>query len=218
MLSITSNLVDDLTGPRPEPLRQSGAELSDRDLLSEVATGDQRALGELYLRHVRPVYGMVLRVLQDDQAAEEVVHDAFLRVWRRPNAFDPLRAQFRTWLLTIAHRLAVDELRRRSVRSALVQRQADAEMQAQAESDPTVAAEVDEIRSAVREAMRALPGVQRAAIELAYFGGLSQSEIAQATGLPLGTIKSRIRYGMIALHEELEKRGYGGAWWEAHDG
>jgi RNA polymerase sigma-70 factor, ECF subfamily len=216
--SITSEMVDDLTGARPEPLRECGTELSDRDLLTEVATGDQRALGELYLRHVRPVYGMVLRVLQDNQAAEEVVHDAFLRVWRRPNAFDPLRAQFRTWLLTIAHRLALDELRRRRARSGLVQRHVDAGMHAQPESDPTVAAEVDEIRSAVREALQALPGVQRAAIELAYFGGLSQSEIAEATGLPLGTIKSRIRFGMIALHDELEKRGYGGAWWDAHDG
>ena len=207
-----------VSNTRPEPLREFGSELSDHDLLAEVAAGDQRALGELYLRHVRPVHGMVLRVLQDNEAAEEVVHDAFLRVWRRPNAFDPLRAQFRSWLLTIAHRLAVDELRRRRSRSALVQRQLDAGVDEQAESDPTVAAEVDEIRNTVREALHVLPGVQRAAIELAYFGGLSQSEIAQATGLPLGTIKSRIRFGMIALHEELEKRGYGGAWWEAHDG
>lgn len=218
ILCITSNDVDDLTSARPEPPRQRGTALSDGALLTEVAGGDQRALGELYVRHVRPVYGMVLRVLEDNQAAEEVVHDAFLRVWRRPNAFDPLRAQFRTWLLTIAHRLAIDELRRRRARSAVVQRQVDAAVHVQPESDPTEAAEVDEIRSAVREALQALPGVQRAAIELAYFGGLSQSEIAEATGLPLGTIKSRIRFGMMALHEELEKRGYGRAWWEAHDG
>ena len=98
------------------------------------------------------------------------------------------------------------------------ERQVDAVVDEQPESDPTVAAEVDEIRSAVREAMQALPGVQRAAIELAYFGGLSQSEIAQATGLPLGTINSRMRVGMMALHEELEKRGYGRGWWQAHDG
>jgi RNA polymerase sigma-70 factor (ECF subfamily) len=207
-----------LTDTNAEAHNELGAEVTDPDLVAEIARGDQRALNELYVRHVRPVYGMVLRLLQDNHAAEEVVHDAFLRVWRRPGAFDPLRAQFRTWLLTIAHHLAVDELRRRRARSALVQRQiAESGANLQLESDPSMAAEVDEVRGVVHEALQALPSVQRAAIELAYFRGLSQTEIAAATGLPLGTIKSRIRFGMLALHDELEKRGYGGDRWKARN-
>jgi RNA polymerase sigma-70 factor (ECF subfamily) len=168
---------------------------------------------------------MVLRMLQHTETAEEVVHDAFLRVWRRPGAFDPLRAHFRTWLLTIAHRLAVDELRRRRARQALLQRQIDEVSSRLDEArmadplgDPARAAEAEEVRVAVRAALEALPGVQRAAIELAYFGGLSQNEIAQATGVPLGTIKSRIRFGMLTLQTELEERGYGSDWWGKRNG
>ena len=214
-----------MTDTRLELEQHLVAGSSDGDLVSDLANGDERALGALYIRHVRPVYGMVLRMLQDSETAEEVVHDAFLRVWRRPGAFDPLRSHFRTWLLTIAHRLAVDELRRRRARQALAQRQLEDASSRLVEAgapdplaDPPAAAEAEEIRAAVRAALEALPGVQRAAIELAYFGGLSQHEIAEATGVPLGTIKSRIRFGMMALQAELEERGYGPDWWAKRSG
>jgi RNA polymerase sigma-70 factor (ECF subfamily) len=154
-------------------------------------------------------------MLLDEEAAEEVVQDAFMRVWRRATDFDPLRSSFRTWVLTIAHHLTVDELRRRRSRPLPLMRHSQDEPVAADESratdpaaDPAAAAEGDELRAAVRASLAVLPSVQRGAIELAYFGGLSQSEIADATGVPLGTIKSRIRYGMLTLQAELEQRGF----------
>jgi RNA polymerase sigma-70 factor (ECF subfamily) len=199
--------------------------MTDDELVSRLAGGDERALRALYQRHVRPVYALVLRMLQDNEAAEEVVQDSFLRVWRRASDFDPVRSSFRTWLLSIAHRLAVDELRRRRARPVSADRYAGDAPATRDESragdpamDPQSAAEAEEIHAAVRAALGALPSVQRAAIELAYFGGLTQGEIAEATGMPLGTIKSRIRMGMLALQMELEDRGYGPTGWEQLDG
>lgn len=217
--------MDDVTGARPELEHHFAAEMTDDDLVSSLAGGDERALRALYQRHVRPVYALVLRMLRDKEAAEEVVQDTFLRVWRRASAFDPARSPFRTWLLAIAHRLAVDELRRRRVRPVPADRHAwdasparDEPRASDPAGDPATAAEAEEIHAAVRAALGALPSVQRAAIELAYFGGLSQGEIAEATGVPLGTIKSRIRFGMLALQMELEERGHGRSWWEQLDG
>src|SRR5262245_63339892 len=149
-------------------------------------------------------------MLHDGEAAEEVVQDAFMRCWRRASDFDSKRSTLRTWLLPIAHHLVVDELRRRRSRPIPFSRPQQQEPAASSEphtgnslADPVAAAEDNETGFEVRAALAALPRVQRAAIELAYFGGLSQTEIAEATGVPLGTIKSRIRFGMLSLQAEL---------------
>lgn len=188
----------------------------DRELVAGVVGGDDAALNALYRRYVRPVYAMVLRMLGDEEGTEEVVQDVFVRVWRRAAAFDASRATFPTWVLGIAHNLAVDELRRRRARPMPFEPPTEGERAEKDEprateraGDPESMAGAADVGVAVRAALAGLPGAQRAAIELAYFGGLSQSEIAAATAVPLGTIKSRIRYGMLALQDALGGRGYG---------
>ena len=195
---------------------QQGAEdSSDEELVTAQAGRDERALLTLYTRHVRPVYALALRMLHDDEAAEEVVQDAFMRLWHRASDFDPARSTVRTWLLTVAHHLVVDEVRRRRSRPLSVDppQRTDAAIPAEPHArdprmDPVAAFEDDETSATVRAALAVLPVVQRGAIELAYFGGLSQAEIAETTGVPLGTIKSRIRFGILALQAELQRRGF----------
>jgi RNA polymerase sigma-70 factor (ECF subfamily) len=205
-----------VTSEHPELEIQPVDVVSDDALLAEVAAGDEQALLALYGRHVRPVYALVLRMLHDESAAEEVVQDAFLRIWRRAGDYDPIRSNFRTWLLSIAHHLSVDMYRRRRSRLTPFGRGLEAVPSESTEprtldrgADPAIMAENAETRATVRDALSALPSVQRSAIELAYFSGLTQNEIAATTGIPLGTIKSRIRFGMLALQAELEQRGYG---------
>lgn len=187
-----------------------GAQATDDELVADLLGGDDDALRALYRRYARPLYAMVLRMLGDEQATEEIVQDALVRVWRRAGTFDRSRASFPTWLLGIAHNLAVDELRRRRVRPVPFERPAGDEATVVDEPvavgrayDPQALAEAAEVGATVRAALGALPGAQRAAIELAYFGGLTQREIAAATGAPLGTIKSRIHFGMLALRTVL---------------
>lgn len=204
--------------------RDDVAHWSDAELVAALRRGDEQALRALYRRYVRPIYALVLRMLVDEQIAEEVVQDTFLRVWRRASEYDPARSTFLTWALGIAHNLAVDELRRRRVRPPLAPSVPFGAAESPEPSDPDpagdpeITSEVSDARAAIRDALGTLTAVQRAAIELAYFGGLSQSEIAEVTGLPLGTIKSRIRYGMIALQGALAARGFGPSGPRSDDG
>jgi len=184
--------------------------------VARVTAGDEAALRLLYQRYGRAAYGLVLRMLGDESSAQEVVQDLFVRVWWQAKGFDARRGRFSTWLLSIARNLAVDELRRRRARAWSAPPRQEPSPPALSEpadpdraGDPAVAAELAALGVAVRAALATLPGEQRAAIELAYFEGLSQSEIAAATGIPLGTIKSRIRYGMQALQGRLATQGYG---------
>jgi len=186
------------------------AQATDGELVIDLLAGNDGALCTLYRRYARPLYAMVLRMLGDEQATQEVVQDVFIRIWRRAGAFDPSRSSLPTWLLSIAHNLAVDELRRRRARPVRFERPPDDEAAVADDPvalsracDPEAMAQAADIGVAVRAALAALPNSQRAAIELAYFSGLSQSEIAVATGVPLGTIKSRIRFGMLALQAVL---------------
>lgn len=195
----------------------SSAALGDRELVAAVGRRDEEALRVLYRRYGGPAYALVLRIVGDEECAEEVVQDVFLRIWRHAVNYQPDQSSLATWILGIARNLAVDELRRRRVRpmSYAPAPDDDREVTEPADpdplGDPQVVAELADVRGAIQLALGTLPGVQRAAIELAYFGGLSQSEIAQVTGLPLGTIKSRIRFGMQALQTALAARGYGPA-------
>ncbi len=163
------------------------------------------ALGDLYDRHHRLVLTLAYRILGDRAAAEEVVQEAFLSVWRHADRFQPERGTARAWLLTIVHHAAIDRRRGRHRRE-----QGDVPIDdvafglAGGEEDPfaTVAAGIEAER--VRRALQDLPGEQRRAIELAFFAGLTHQEVAERTGEPLGTIKGRMRLGLRKLRGLLE--------------
>ena len=170
----------------------------DDELITAVARGDQAALLALYDRHGRTGYGLAYRILGDPGAAEEAVQDAYLRIWRRASTFDAQRGSARSWLLTIVHHCAVDLLRRRAGASPVV---AGLDEMADRRSVPDAWSEVsDRIESdRVRTAVETLPGEQRRAIEMAFFDGLTHREIAERDGLPLGTVKGRLRLGLKRL-------------------
>ncbi|MGH2618810.1 MAG: sigma-70 family RNA polymerase sigma factor [Thermomicrobiales bacterium] len=171
----------------------------DDQLIAAIARGDHPALLALYDRHGRVAYGLAYRILGDAGAAEEAVQDGFLRVWRRASTFDASRGGVRSWLLTIVHHCAIDLLRRRAGAPAVVaglDEIADRTAVPDAWSDVSARLE----RERVRTAVSTLPGEQRRAIEMAYFDGLTHREIAERDGLPLGTVKGRLRLGLRRLH------------------
>jgi RNA polymerase sigma factor (sigma-70 family) len=179
------------------------AHLSDEALVLLAAHSEQSALAELYDRYGRPAYGLALRVLRDETLAEDAVQEAFMSLWRTAPRFVPERGKASTWILTLVHRKAVDIVRREQVRrtDALAE---DAEDQAQAADEE---AWLRLQRERVQNALRQLPDQQREAIELAYYGGFTQSELAERLGQPLGTIKSRMFAGLARLRELLEEPG-----------
>ena len=170
----------------------------DDELIAAVARGDHPALLALYDRHGRVAYGLAYRVLGDAGAAEEAVQDAYLRVWRRASTFDTTRGGVRSWLLTIVHHCAIDLLRRRSGAPPVV---AGLDEIANRRSVPDAWSEVSGRMESerVRTAVETLPGEQRRAIEMAFFDGLTHREIAERDGLPLGTVKGRMRLGLRRL-------------------
>lgn len=174
-------------------------EPGDDQLIAAVARGDHPALLALYDRHGRVAYGLAYRILGEAGAAEEAVQDAFLRVWRRASTFDSARGVVRSWLLTIVHHCAIDVLRRRSSAPPVVAGLDEvAERQAVPDAWSDVVSRLDQER--VRSAVATLPGDQRRAIEMAYFDGLTHREIAERDGLPLGTVKGRLRLGLRRLY------------------
>jgi RNA polymerase sigma-70 factor (ECF subfamily) len=180
----------------------------DDELIAAVARGEHPALLALYDRHGRVAYGLAYRVLGDAGAAEEAVQDAFLRVWQRAASFDPARGAVRSWLLTIVHHRAIDLLRRRASAPAVIAGLDEiAERPATTDTWRVVAGHLE--RERVRAALAALPGEQRRAIEMAYFEGLTHREIAAQEGLPLGTVKGRLRLGLQRLHGLLAEPGTG---------
>jgi RNA polymerase sigma-70 factor (ECF subfamily) len=179
--------------------------LSDEALVALVARGDESALGELYDRVGRVAYGIAYRVLRDDRLAEDAVQEGFLAAWRSAATFRADRAKASTWIVTLVHRRAVDIVRREHRRRA-------EPLETETRVDPVDPAGSAEDtawlgfeRDRVQAALRALPDAQREAIELAYYGGYSQSELAERLGLPLGTIKSRMFAGLARLRELLDE-------------
>ena len=170
----------------------------DDELIAAVARGNQPALLALYDRHGRMGYGLAYRILGDAGAAEEAVQDAYLRLWRRAATFDAQRGGARSWLLTIVHHCAIDLLRRRAGAPPVV---AGLDEMADRRSVPDAWREVSgRLESErVRTAVERLPTEQRRAIELAFFDGLTHREIAERDGLPLGTVKGRLRLGLKRL-------------------
>jgi RNA polymerase sigma-70 factor (ECF subfamily) len=169
-----------------------------------MASGDESALSEVYDQYASFVYGLALRVIGDPRAAEDVSQDVFVAVWERPEAFDPERGSLRTWLGTLAHRRAVDYVRREEARRRRTERDA---------SRRASVPDVEEIAVAlvtaerVREALDLLPDEQRRAIQLAYFGGKTYRQVAEVLGIPEGTAKSRLRLGLRRIADALEAQG-----------
>ena len=184
------------------------AHLSDEALVLMAARSEESALAELYDRYGRAAYGLALRVLRDPALAEDAVQEAFLALWNSAARFVPERSKASTWILTLVHRRAVDAVRREQ------RRRADSLDHA---PEPSVAG-VDEDawlrlqRERVQTALRLLPDAQREALELAYYGGFSQSELAERLGQPIGTIKSRMFAGLSRLRELLGEPGTEVSW------
>ncbi|HEY4621095.1 MAG TPA: sigma-70 family RNA polymerase sigma factor [Gaiellaceae bacterium] len=193
-------------------MRRQHAHLSDEALVALVARRDENALAELYDRVGRIAYGLALRVLRDDRLAEDAVQEGFLTVWRTAAAFRAERAKASTWILTLVHRRAVDLVRREERRRAEPLPD-DIATESGSVVEPTdEAAWLRFERERVQNALRQLPDVQREAIELAYYGGFSQSELAERLGVPLGTIKSRMFAGLARLRELLDESAQEGSW------
>lgn len=176
---------------------------ADQAALERMARGDERALAELYDRYARLVYSLALRILQDCGDAEDVVQEVFAQAWRQASRYDIQRGTVAAWLLTRARSRALDRLRARRARPDL----AGTSLHAVEIADSAGAADLQLVSAEqvarVREALAELPVSQRAALELAYYEGLSHAEIAARLDQPLGTIKTRIRLAMMKLRESL---------------
>ena len=179
------------------------ADLDDGALVSALAAGDIAALDQLYRRYRPLAFATAQALLRDPAAAEDAVHDAFLRVWRAASSFHPARGSLRAWLLTIVRNAALDALRARQLAHRPQTALALLELHASSQDDvaTVVAATADESR--LRAALTTLPAVQRDAVELAFFAGLTHGEIAERTGVPLGTVKGRVRLGLRRLRDGL---------------
>jgi RNA polymerase sigma-70 factor (ECF subfamily) len=193
-----------LGAPWSERPVSRAAQRSDEELVEAVAQADEDALGELYDRFGRVAYGLAFKILRDASLAEDAVQEAFLQAWRGAGAYRPERAKASTWLLTFVHRRAVD-LVRREERRRTVPAGAAPEPSGPGSDEAVVARSRGEV---VRAALSRLPEEQRETIELAYYGGLTQSELAERLGQPLGTIKSRMFTGLQRLRALLAEAGY----------
>ena len=180
---------------------------ADRAAVIRMARGDGSAVAELYDRHSRAIYSLALRMLTDSAEAEDVVQDVFTQAWRQASRYDAARAPVVGWLLVMARARALDRLRARKSRISVAPLDA-------ATTDPTdpglaldQQAISNEEAASVREALAALPDGQRETIELAYYKGLSQSDIAEQLSQPLGTVKTRMRAGLLKLRDVLRMPG-----------
>lgn len=193
--------------------RRDLAHLSDEALVALVARSEEAALAELYDRIGGTAYGLAYRILRDEGLAQDAVQDAFLGLWRSAGSFIPERAKASTWILTLVHRRAVDLVRREQRRRTEPLESAPEPSGGSAEE----AAWVRLDRERVQAALAKLPDQQREAIELAYYGGYTQSQLAERLGEPLGTIKSRMFSGLTRLREllghDIESGGVGRTAW-----
>ncbi len=169
--------------------------LADEDLISLVQTNDAEAFAVLYDRHSRTAYSLAYRMMGERQAAEDLVQDAFLKLWRSAARYRPERGSVRSWLLAIVHNQAIDQLRSLSSRRRM-QEKVEASAPKVQPSEAFSESWRNAQREQIREALKGLPAEQLKVLELAYFSGYKQVEIAELLGLPLGTVKGRMRLGL----------------------
>jgi len=181
----------------PGPAKRADADLDA--LLTLVARGDQGAFEALYERLARPAYGLIRKVLRDPAQSEEVVQEVLLEVWRTASRFDPAKGGAATWVLTIAHRRAVDRVRSEAAAAGREQRTSQAAGAARDDVADSVEATLD--AELLRRCLAGLSDVQRESITLAYYGGYTYPEVAKLLEVALGTIKSRIRDGLNRLRD-----------------
>jgi RNA polymerase sigma-70 factor (ECF subfamily) len=179
---------------------------SDIAALRAVASGDEEALATLYDRYRLILFGLILRILHSRDDAEDVLQELFLQVWKRAADFDQTRGKPFTWLVTMARSRAIDRLRAQASRDRLATEVAGTVSEESGSSDAAQDALRSEQREIVGRALAALPEEQKRALLLAYFEGLTQSEIAERLGTPLGTVKTRMRSGMTKLRDLLSQR------------
>jgi RNA polymerase sigma-70 factor (ECF subfamily) len=173
-------------------------EPNDGALIAAIRSGNQDAMAQLYARYSSVVYAVALRVLGDTAAAEDVLQEIFIQLWRNPGAFDSGRGNLAPWLAVITRNRAVDSLRKRRPQTEISETTVSVE--------PDLASEADRGRAMekVRAVLKDMPQAQRSSLEMAYFEGYSHSEIAEKTGEPLGTVKTRIRNGLMLLRKAVE--------------
>lgn len=190
------------TEARPRRRQSSSVDDADRAVLVRIADGELDALEDLYDRYKTMAYSIAYRITADAGLAEDVVQDAFLGAWRNAARYAEARGSVKTWLLAIVHHRAIDAIRRKKPTVELPERE---EIPPASLQLPDVWAEVsaDLDADSIKIALTTLSPVQREAIELAYFGGLTQQEIAARTGAPLGTVKSRMRLGLLSMRRFL---------------
>ena len=181
--------------------------MNDMELGQALAAGDTKALEELYDRYGSLAYSVSLRILGDPGKAEDVVQDAFLRLWNSGN-FDPNKGSLRTWLMTAVRNRSIDYLRGRGAHERYEKEIPETVAASGTGSDPWREVSASLERDAIKEALAILPVEQRQAVELAYFGGYSHREIADMIRVPLSTVKGRMRLAMEKLHSYLQGRGF----------
>jgi RNA polymerase sigma factor (sigma-70 family) len=181
------------------------AEARDRDLVLRIGAGDQEAFRGLFGRYAPSAKALALRVVRQSNLAEEIVQEAFMALWKNPDGYDQRRGSVKSWLMGTVHHRAVDLVRREEAHRRRAERAIPEAMETEPDPAEQVVEEVGapEEREAVRAALGGLPAEQRQVIELMYFGGRSQSQIAAELGLPLGTVKSRTLLGMRRLRGAL---------------
>jgi RNA polymerase sigma-70 factor (ECF subfamily) len=180
--------------------------LDDEELMMRLTFRDLNAFRTLYKRYSSLVYSASLRVLRDPALAEDMVQEIFLRIWRKPDSYVAQRGKFATWLTSVTRNRAVDEIRSRNRRyrhETASPEQQELDVRGDERDDPALTAELSDQRRLILAALSGLPPEQKQVIELAYFGGLTQQEIAERLNQPLGTVKTRIRLGMQKLRGAL---------------
>jgi RNA polymerase sigma-70 factor (ECF subfamily) len=188
---------------------REGNQPTDASLMERIVQRDAAALETLYDRYARPVYSLVLRISQQPASAEEIVQDVFMQLWRNAKHYQVTRGPLEPWLFTVARNRALDFLRLKREKQRRREDSADFDLRPSAVVQPDPEGAMDQSRRAekVRTLMNSLPEPQRRAIELAFFEGMTHSEISTAIGEPLGTVKSWIRGGLLRLRESLEEAG-----------
>jgi len=183
-----------------------GQAVADRELMARVVAGDEAAFSNLYRQLSPGLFSMIYQILQDQKESEDVLQEAFVQMWKKASTYEPERSALFTWAVMISRNKAIDRLRGRQRRTRLVE-EATSEFSvstARFESGADVLSSQSDERKKIREAMSSLPAPQREAIELAFFSDMTQAEVSAKLSEPLGTIKARIRRGLLTLRDLLQ--------------